>query len=434
MTPTNQQPANVFQNRNFVLVFLGALVSELGAILYSFAVSFYILEFTHNNAFLQGLYLALCGIALLVFTPLGGVLGDRFSKAKIMYICDFLKGAMILLASVLLLLFKEADIQLIILFVLGTIGNMISGIFNPASGALFPHIIQEEQLQQANAYFTMKSSLESILGIVLAGILYAVMPVHLLFLLVGFCFIASGISETMIRYEFHPADEKLTVHLALQDMKDGLSYLSTKKAILALLAAVLFINFFFAPVTGNFLPFFVKTDLSAASSYLLDTILTPELWSSVFSVCIGISSLLGAAFMSRQPQSEHCGRRVSCLLCVLAAIMIAGTAGYLLFVERTAQINYFLITLILVCLMIGFLLSCVNIPINTAVMHIIDKDKLSKVNSLISIGSQGMIPLASVLAGMILKSFGCTALLTFCTLGLTVTAASLLFSRSIQDL
>ena len=38
------------------------------------------------------MYLALCGAALLVFTPVGGVLGDRFNIAKIMYICDFLKG------------------------------------------------------------------------------------------------------------------------------------------------------------------------------------------------------------------------------------------------------------------------------------------------------------------------------------------------------
>ena len=62
-----EKTANVFSLRNFRLVFFGALVSELGATLYSFAVSFYILEISGNNAFLQGLYLALCG----------GVLGDR---------------------------------------------------------------------------------------------------------------------------------------------------------------------------------------------------------------------------------------------------------------------------------------------------------------------------------------------------------------------
>ena len=54
-----QKKDNVFRSRNFRLVFLGALVSDLGATLYSFAVSLYILEISGNNAFLQGLYLAL---------------------------------------------------------------------------------------------------------------------------------------------------------------------------------------------------------------------------------------------------------------------------------------------------------------------------------------------------------------------------------------
>ena len=58
MDKTQIKGKNVFTNRNFRLVFFGALVSELGAVLYSFAVSFYILEISENNAFLQGLYLS----------------------------------------------------------------------------------------------------------------------------------------------------------------------------------------------------------------------------------------------------------------------------------------------------------------------------------------------------------------------------------------
>ena len=114
----NSNPAkkdNVFFNRNFRLVFFGALVSEIGALLYSFAVGFYILQISNNNAFLQGLYLALNGIALLLFTPVGGVLGDRFNKAKIMYVCDFLKGGTIILATALMLLFPEANTHSVIL-------------------------------------------------------------------------------------------------------------------------------------------------------------------------------------------------------------------------------------------------------------------------------------------------------------------------------
>ena len=40
---SGEKKTNVFENRNYRLVFLGALVSESGALLYSFAVSFYIL-------------------------------------------------------------------------------------------------------------------------------------------------------------------------------------------------------------------------------------------------------------------------------------------------------------------------------------------------------------------------------------------------------
>ena len=206
-----QKKDNVFRSRNFRLVFLGALVSDLGATLYSFAVSLYILEISGNNAFLQGLYLALGGVSMLVFTLVGGVLGDRMSKARIMYICDYLKGGMILLATVLMLLFPAPSTQLAILFVLGILGSMVSGVFSPAAGALFPHIVREDQLQQANAYFTIKNALQSIFGIILAGILYTAIPIHTLFFLVGACYVASGISEMMIRYEFHPSAERLTL-------------------------------------------------------------------------------------------------------------------------------------------------------------------------------------------------------------------------------
>ncbi len=425
---------NVFANRNFRLVFLGALVSEIGALLYNFAVGFYILEISGNDAFLHSLYLALCGASMLVFTPIGGVAGDRFHKAKIMYVCDYLKGGIIILSTALMLVFREADAHIAILFVLGIVGNAVSGIFTPASNSLFPHIVKEEQLQQANSYFAMKSSLEGILGVVLVGVETAATEIYTLFFLVGVCFIASGVSEMLIRYDHQPSGERLTLGLALRDMRDGIAYLRTKKAIMALLAAILFINFFLTPVTGNFLPYFVRTDLADAPSYLLDSVLTPELWYSVFSVCVGISSLAGAAILSARKQSETCGRATAVRLCVYAAIMIAMTIGYWLLADRGVSLNGFLIVCSLAALAMGFLVSLINIPISTAVMRVVDRDKLSKVSGIISIGSQGMTPIASVLAGAVIGAMGCTPLLAICAAGFTATAILMLINRRVREI
>ncbi len=433
MNDSTEKRENVFSNRNFRLVFLGALVSELGALLYSFAVSFYILDISGNNAFLQGLYLALCGFALLLFTPLGGVLGDRYNKATIMYVCDYIKGGIIILTTVLMLVFKDPNAHIVLLFALGIIGNAVSGIFTPASGALFPHIIREDQLQQANAYFTIKSSLEGIFGIILAGILYAALSIYALFFIVGFCFVASAVSEMLIRYEHRPSEEHLTVRLVFKDMGEGIRYIKTNKAISALLIAILFINFFITPVTGNFLPYFVKADLASSPSYLLDGFLTPELWSSVVNVFFGISSLIGAAILSAKQQEENCGRKTSIRLCLFAGIMAMLTISYWQFVDRGLSINAFLVALSLSCFGMGLLISFINIPISTAFMRIVDKDKLSKVTSITSIGSQGMTPIASVLAGLVIEGMGCTPLLIFCSAGFALTAVLMLTNRHIKE-
>ncbi len=426
--------SNVFANRNFRLVFLGALVSELGALLYSFAVGFYILKISGNNAFLQGLYLALCGIALLLFTPAGGVLGDRVNKAKIMYVCDFIKGGMIVLATVLMMVFPSPTAQLVILFVLGILGNAISGIFNPAAGAMFPNIVEPEQLQQANAYFSIKSSMESILGVVLAGVLYAALPLNVLFFAVAACFIASAISETLIRYDHTPSKEPITLRLAVSDTKDGFRYLKGQKAIMAVMGAILFINFFITPVTGNFVPYFIRTDLAAAPAYLFDSFLTPELWSSVFSVCIGVSSLIGAAILSAGKQEEKCGVKVAERLCFFSGVMISLAVAYRWLVDAGVSLNGFLLLFSAGCLAVGVLLSFINIPLSTAIQSRVEKDKLSKVGSLISIGSQGMIPIASVLAGAALQAFGSTVLLAVCAAGFTITAILMLTDKNVKTL
>ena len=425
---------NVFTVRNFRLVFFGALVSELGAVLYSFAVSFYILEISENNAFLQGLYLALCGVTLLLFTPVGGVLGDRINKAKIMFICDYIKGGMILTATLLMLVFPEKSAHIPILFVIGMTGNAVSGIFNPASTALLPYIVEERQLQQANAYFSVKSALQSILGIMLAGVLYAALSVHLLFFVVGLCYVFSGVSEMFIRYEHQPKEEKLSIRVALYDMREGILYLRSQKAIMAIMAAALFINFFFAPVGGNFIPYFVRTDIALSPTYLFQNILTPELWSSVFGMLIGFSSLVGSAILSAGVQDDKCGHKTALRLCGLAGIMIVLTVGYRYLVNTGISLNAFLILFCLGCLLIGLILSFVNIPLNTVLMRVVDKDKLGKVSSILSIISQGLMPIASVLAGTVIQFFGSTVLLAVCSAGFTLTALFLLFNQQVRNI
>ena len=151
-------------------------------------------------------------------------------------------------------------------------------------------------------------------------------------------------------------------------------------------------------------------------------------------MCIGLGSLAGAAVLSTRKPPEKCGHSIAVRLCFNAAVMIGLFLSYWLLVDRGNSLNLFLVLICAGCLVVGLLLAFINIPISTAMMRIVDRDKLSKVNSLTSIGAQGMIPIASVLAGAVLQSFGSTALLLACSLGFAVTAAMLLVNKPVREL
>lgn len=427
---------NVFTNKNFTLTFLGALVSNVASLFYSFAVSFYILKITDNNALLQGLYLAAGGVTFCIVTLFGGVISDRFNKAKIMYICDYLKGAIIIgFTFLLMFVIKTTTGQVVALFIVSILLNAIAGIFTPASNALLPQIVDEDSFQQAESYFSILNSFQSIFGILLAGILYSLVPINVLFFVVGGCYILSAISEMFIKYnsEFEKRDAKLTVKAVFGDIKTGFKYIASIKSILALMICILFINFFFAPFSDNFIPYFISTDV-ASSNYMFKGSLEPEMWSSFISVLLGVGSLIMGIILSSIKQFKKSNRIIRWSLLVVSFVFILLVIFYLLFSQNIIDINAFLIIMLIGSFFIGVLLVTINVPSTTAMMRIIDKDKLGKVSSVLNIGSQGLIPLSVLLGGVAITYIGSLGLISVCAGGFLLISLILFFNKPVREL
>ena len=427
---------NVFANRNFTLTFLGALVSNVAALFYSFAVSFYILKITNNNALIQGLYLAVGGITFCVVTLFGGVISDRFNKAKIMYMCDYSKGGIIVGFTLLLMLvIKSVVWQVASLFIVTVLLNAIAGIFTPASASLLPQIVKEQQFQQAQSYFSILNSFQSIVGVILAGILYTLVPINVLFMIVGGCYILSAISEMFIRYDskFEKRDEKLTIKMVFDDIKSGFKYLVSIKAILAMMICVLFINFFFSPIFDNFAPYFIATDVTG-TNYIFHEYMAPEMWSSFFSVAVGLGSLIMGIVLSTLKQREKCNGLVRWSMIAVSLAVTSMAVSYVLFKSSYIDINALLIIVIAILFVVGVCIVLINVPSTTVMMRIVDKDKFGKVSSVSNIGSQGLIPLSMFLGGLALNYIGSIGLLATCAGGLLITSLILFFIKPVREI
>lgn len=408
--------SSVFRNRNFVLTFLGAAVSDIGALLYSFAVGFWILELTGNNAIVQGIYLAVTGLTFVLFSPVGGVICDRSNLAKVMYVCDYLRGSLILAGSLTIFLINDADTSVVILFIIGVLGNVIGAVFSPASGALLPRIVEEDSLQQANSFFSFLNSFQSVIGMVLAAVLYAALPTPVLFGVVGVCYLMSGFSEMFIRYAYEKR-EGVRLRSAVDDLKGGFGYVLGSKPLRALLLVIIFVNFFFAPITQNFISYFIKTDV-AGHDYIFSSLLTPESWNSVFGFCIGLASMISALILSARKRKEKIGGTVRFWLLMVSILFLGLATTYYVLVARGVSLNAFLITLCAGCFMTGLMLVNINVPTGTKMQLIVDKDMLGKVTAIKNMCVQGLIPISVFLAGLVITYLGTAGLLFICGGGL----------------
>ena len=425
---------NVFRIKNFTLAFLGALVSNMGNIIYSFAVSFYILALTNNNAFIQGAYLATGGIVYLLVTLFGGVISDRFNKGKIMYICDYIKGAVLIgFTLILMLVIKENNAKVVVLFVIAVISNIIAAIFSPAAGSLLPHIVPEESLQQAQSYYSALSSFQGIIGIVIAGVLYSVLSMNVLFLIVGACYIGSGISEMFIKYDYEKKDERLTLKTVFTDIGSGIKYIFNIKPVLYLVICILFINFFITPISSNFIPYFIATDVKG-SDYLFKSFIEPEMWQSIIEVVTALAMGVMSIIISMKEMKKNISKGLRVQFLLFSLVILGLSMSYVLFNQNLYGINTLLIMLCCGSLLMGLVLPNINIPISTTLMTIVDKDKLGKVMSVMDISSQGLIPLANLLAGVAITYLGVSALLIICTIGLIITTIFVTLNKEIGKL
>ena len=429
-----EKTKNVFCYKNFTLTFLGAFVSNLGNTLYLFAVSFYILSLTNNNAFIQGAYLATGGIVYVLVTLFGGVISDRFHKGKIMFVCDYAKGGMLIAFTLLLMLvIQDPSTKVVVLFIIAVLGNIIAAIFSPAASSLLPRIVPEKSYQQAQSYNSLMQSSLGVLGVILAAILYSVLDIHVLFFIVGGCYVLSGVSEMFIKYDYQKNEDKLTVKQVFKDIGDGMKYVGKLKPLLFLMLGILLLNFFVSPLSANFLPYFVATDV-ASRNYLFSNFLTPEMWSSVIQVAYAIGMIIMALILSNRPQKDRIYKGLSISLIIFAALYVVLTTIYVFFVNNLADINVMLIAFVPIGITMGMVLITINIPITTKMLTIVDKDKLGKVNSVIDVGSQGLIPLSNFLAGLVISGLGASWLCIISTLGLSLMTIFLVINKHVKQL
>ena len=124
----NKHPVRLW-NRDFLLLWQGQLISQVGQRAFNLAMIFFIKEAT-GSASLVGLMMMLSSLPGVLMGPLGGTFADNFSRKKILVYGDLINGLFVLsLAIVMFVLPNNSGLSLGWLFVVATAGAIIFAFF-----------------------------------------------------------------------------------------------------------------------------------------------------------------------------------------------------------------------------------------------------------------------------------------------------------------
>lgn len=158
---------SALRRRNFVLLWVGQLVSLSGDWLLVVALPFYVLQLT-GSILQMGIMFMAEMLPRVLFGSLAGVFVDRWDRRRTMIVADLLRAGFVLL----LLLVHSKDL-LWLIYVVTMVQSIITQFFTPATSAIIPSIVDEQALVGANSLSSLSESVTRFIGPPIGGILFA---------------------------------------------------------------------------------------------------------------------------------------------------------------------------------------------------------------------------------------------------------------------
>ena len=232
--------AGLLKIRDFRYIFLSVGILIFGFEMRSMAQSWLTLELTDSQAWV-GLVNGLPAVGVIALTLYGGVIAERYPKKTILAIVRLLLAVLAFAVGYLV----AADvIEAWHLLVFALIQGSIVAFGMPAGASILIEIVGRDRLMSANLFSQTLSSVGTMLGPAIGGVLLGFSGVASVYVIVGVLYVFAFIFTFLIRNNTitNPSGS----NSALQDIREGLRFVrgdSVFRYLFALNILALFAGF-----------------------------------------------------------------------------------------------------------------------------------------------------------------------------------------------
>jgi len=230
------QTREVLAHKYVKRLFIARFVSNFGNGMGPIALAFGILALPNGSANMLGLVLGTTTVIFLLMAPFGGVIADKYGRARMVGLTDMAAG---LVLFIQVAYFATGDVPLWVLLVTNGFFGLMWGIFWPAFTGVIPAVLPEAGLQKGNALNAFVTNAGVILGAAVAGILIDVFGVAFTLAIDAASFFFSGLMIFTFRHLTPRAEH--SENTMLDDLLHGWRVFLSFRWIVIIVAAFSFI-------------------------------------------------------------------------------------------------------------------------------------------------------------------------------------------------
>jgi MFS family permease len=231
-------------NKNFLLLWFGKIISQLGDKIYAIALMWWILQKTNDPA-AMGLFMLVSVLPGILTGLFSGALTDRWNRKTILILTDVLRGVLVSAASLLAL----ADaLEVWHVFAAGFLLSVVTAFFDPAIQAVIPEIVPEEQLKKANGMSQTVGGFCTVLGPMLGAVATGAFGLGWVFMANGISYFLSALMTCFIRTARKPKETGNKADI-LREIREGIRFILGSKRITFILKIIALAHLFMGSLT-----------------------------------------------------------------------------------------------------------------------------------------------------------------------------------------
>jgi DHA3 family macrolide efflux protein-like MFS transporter len=391
--------------KNIALFITSQSISLFGSSLVQFAIIWYITLKTGSGIMLT--ISTICGfVPQLLISLFAGVWADRYDRKKLIVVSDGLIACSTLLLAIL---FLSGMKEIWLLFVVSAVRSFGQGVQTPATNAMIPQIVPEDQLMRINGINQTINSIMLILSPAAGGAIFGLIGIEMVFF-IDVITAAIGISVMLcIPIQVKAQSDAPKSESVIQDIMIGVRYIKKSTLIATIVIYCALLNILVTPAAN-------------LSPLLITRVFDEEVWRlTVNEISFSIGTVFGGLIIAAWGGFRNRLATSACSICAFG--------GFTALIGLTANFPIY-IALIVAS---GIMVPILNSPTIALLQERVDNEMQGRVFSFLQIASSSAMPLGTLIFGLLSDYMNIQHLFVLTGVLLAVLGISMFYTKAMQE-